>query len=138
MKQQSLFGEYETSLGGCGNCICASCLYAQTSRCPFGSCYDDWRAVNRPYPFRERRSWSNWALPGEQEHWCRGGMFYKASSCEHYVRYDDAKTRIENCLEAPNVVYQDGYRFCSLVDCMGCEECYRRFEEKSEQNDTQL
>lgn len=29
-------------------------------------------------------------------------------------------------------VYQDGYIDCSLVDTLGCEACYREFEERME------
>ena len=29
--------------------------------------------------------------------------------------------------------YQDGYIQCSMIDVYGCEECYRRFEERLDQ-----
>ena len=30
-------------------------------------------------------------------------------------------------------VYQDGYINCSLVDTLGCEACYRQFEDRLEE-----
>ena len=39
---------------------------------------------------------------------------------------------MQDCLEGAVVKYQDGYIQCSMIDVMGCEECYRRFEERTE------
>ena len=39
---------------------------------------------------------------------------------------------VRDCLDAVVTVYQDGFIRCSIVDNIGCEECYRRFEERME------
>lgn len=82
-------------------CLCRTCLYWWSSRCPYG-CLDE----------------------------CRGGIFTQRRECEKYVEIDNSKTRVNDCLEAVVVRYQDGYISCSLVDTTGCEECYKRFQEK--------
>lgn len=33
----------------CGDCVCRSCMYWWSKRCPYGECYDDHRAVVDPY-----------------------------------------------------------------------------------------
>lgn len=90
--QQVTMSEYlKTRYGSfphCGSCVCQKCLYWWSGRCPEGECYDDKRAKEEPYnkafPERSPRTqWSNWNLPGEQAHWCRGGTFYPVSYCEH-------------------------------------------------------
>lgn len=101
-----------------------------SDRCTYGRCYDDHRASVIPFPGPERRSWSDWNRPGEQAHWCRGGAFYPVMSCEHWVEYQRDKAVVRSCLDANVVVYQDGYIQCSIIESVGCEECYRRFEEK--------
>ncbi len=119
---------------GCGECICQKCLYYHSDRCSYGHCYDDKRAKDNPYdkahPDRPPRTvWSNWNKPGEQAHWCRGGTFYPLySKCEHFVKYTGV--RVEECIWANILVYQDGYRECSLVDVFGCETCYDHLMEK--------
>ena len=60
-----------TPIKHCGQCVCRSCLYWESGRCPFGGCYDDHRAAIVPYdkahPDRaQRTAWSNWDKPGEQ------------------------------------------------------------------------
>lgn len=94
--QQVTMSEYlKTRYGSfphCGSCVCQKCLYWWSGRCPEGECYDDKRAKEEPYnkafPERSPRTqWSNWNLPGEQAHWCRGGTFYPVSYCEHFVKY---------------------------------------------------
>lgn len=119
-------------LGGCGDCICRSCLYWWSQRCPYGGCWDDHRAKIEPWSGRERKSWTNWDKPGEQAHWCRGGAFYPVDACPEYVYYDYDKTVVQDCLDSVIVKYQDGYIQCSLINTVGCEECYRRFEAKTE------
>jgi hypothetical protein len=83
--QQVTMSEYlKTRYGSfphCGSCVCQKCLYWWSGRCPEGECYDDKRAKEEPYnkafPERSPRTqWSNWNLPGEQAHWCRGGTFF--------------------------------------------------------------
>lgn len=118
----------------CGDCVCNNCLYWWSSRCPYGKCYDDHRAETDPYdaahPDRPpRKWWSDWNKHGEQAHWCRGGDLYPVSYCHHFVKYD-AGQDIRDCLCAPVSVYQDGYIWCSIVDSIGCQECYRRFLER--------
>lgn len=128
--QQVTMSEYlQTRYGSfphCGSCVCQKCLYWWSGRCPEGECYDDKRAKEEPYnkafPERSPRTqWSNWNLPGEQAHWCRGGTFYPVSYCEHFVKYQGAE--IEDCIRAPVQYFQDGYLKCTLKDRIGCEAC---------------
>ena len=123
----------KTEWGGCGECICRKCLYWWSNRCPYGECYDDHRAEVDPYdkahPDKPPRTWwSDWNKPGEQAHWCRGGTNYPAYYCPHFVKYKGQQ--VKHCLYAAVSVFQDGYILCSLVDAIGCEECYRRWERK--------
>ncbi len=57
--------------GSCGKCVCRSCLYWWSRRCPYGDCYDDHRAKTDPYDKAHpneppRTAWSNWNKPGER------------------------------------------------------------------------
>lgn len=117
-------------LGGCGPCACRTCMLWWSARCPYGGCYDDHRAKVEPWPGKVRTSWTNWDKPGEQAHWCRGGACYPVERCDHYILYEPEKTLVRDCLDAVVVVYQDGYIRCSIVDNVGCEECYRRFQDR--------
>ena len=119
-------------LGGCGPCVCKTCLLWWSGRCPRGGCWDEWRAKEDPWPGPVRKSWSDWDQPGEQAHWCRGGVCYEVDSCPEYIRYERDRTVVQDCLEGAVVKYQDGYIQCSMIDVIGCEECYRRFEERTE------
>lgn len=103
-----------------------------SGRCPYGGCFDDHRAKVDPWPGPVRTAWTDWNKPGEQAHWCRGGAFFPTDHCEHYIHYDKDKAIVRTCLESNVVVYQDGYIQCYLIDMMGCEECYRRFVQKTE------
>lgn len=117
----------------CKDCICYSCLYYWSARCPHGLCYDDYRAKYKPHPADpSRKAWSNWDLPGEQQHWCRGGALFPADpgDCEKYVEYEGQ--RIEECLKANVAVFQDGFISCSLIENFGCERCYEEWEKKNE------
>lgn len=119
----------------CSNCVCRSCLLWHSSRCPHGECYDDLRAVENPYdrahPDRSpRTAWSAWNRPGEQEHWCRGGVLYPEKYCKDFIKYTGC--RIEECIKAPVVVYQDGYISCSLVETIGCESCYHELLKRAD------
>ena len=119
------------SLGGCSGCVCFTCLWHWSSRCPHGGCYDDWRARNDPWKGPVRESWSAWDKPGEQEHWCRGGVFFPADQCDRYVRYDYDSTRCRTCLGCNVLEFQDGYVLCSMIDNLGgCEACMKIFEER--------
>lgn len=71
-------------------------------------------------------------MPGEQAHWCRGGALYPVGSCTEYIRYEPDKAVVQDCLEGVVIKYQDGYIQCSMINVYGCEECYRRFEERLE------
>lgn len=121
----------DDNLSGCHECICRSCLLWWSSRCPYGSCYDDHMAEVNPYdkvhPGKVRKGWTNWNNPGEQAHWCRGGTVYAHTACEHYVEYEDAKCKCQSCLKAVVEVFQDGYIKCSLIDIIGCEQCYKEY-----------
>lgn len=122
---------------GCSECVCDSCLYWWSSRCPYGECYDDYRTKADPYTAAHpeeppRTAWSHWNRPGEQEHWCRGGIFYPCHFCWHYVRYERDKHKVKQCLVSNVDEFQDGYILCGYPP--GCEECYRRFEEKMKED----
>lgn len=128
-------------MGGCGDCFCKSCLMYRSSRCPFGGCWDDHRAEVNPWTAhhdKPRTIWTNWNQPGEQAHWCRGGLFYsyegdgEEGTCPHYIRYEPEKHIVRACLLEVVEVFQDGYIRCGMVNTLGCEECYRRFEEREE------
>lgn len=119
----------------CGQCVCDNCLYWWSSRCPYGGCYDDWRAeidpYDKAYPNQpSRTAWSNWDKPGEQAHWCWGGTLYPVHYCPGFTKYKGCQ--IKECLKCNVAVYQDGYIDCSLVDTLGCEACYREFNERME------
>ena len=84
------------TFGGCGQCICKKCLYWWSGRCPNGYCFDDKRAVDDPYdrahPDKSPRTlWSDWNKPGEQAHWCRGGVCYPVYHCNHFKKYIGVK-----------------------------------------------
>ena len=136
--QISIF-DYLASLpdvsGSCSKCICNRCLYWWSKRCPNGHCFDDKRASDNPYDRAHpdeppRTAWSNWNKPGEQAHWCRGGIFYPVYQCGHFVKYTGIK--FEPCIRCNISVYQDGYRYCSLVDCIGCKVCYDQLMDRLE------
>ena len=123
----------EKPIKTCGDCICNSCLLHWSDRCPYGKCYDDNRAKDDPYDKSHpdnppRKSWTRWAEPGEQEHWCRGGSFYPVRGCREFIKYWGQEIR--ECIGANVQVFQDGYICCSIVDTMGCEWCYERFKQK--------
>ena len=119
-------------LSGCSKCICRDCMHWWQGKCPYGSCYDDKRAKENSYINAhggvERKLWSDWNKPGEQDHWCRGAFFYGTNVCEHYIHYEGQT--IKKCLCANISVFQDNSIRCPLVEAIGCEECYRRFTEK--------
>jgi len=117
-----------SALTGCHECICKKCLYWWSGRCSKGGCYDDFRAKDDPYDkahphpgLQPRKLWSNWNKPGEQAHWCRGGIFYPANYCESFVKYEG--TTVEECVRAAIEVFQDGHIRCSIKDHIGCEAC---------------
>ena len=119
----------------CGDCVCRKCLYWWSSRCPYGGCWDDYRAEADPYDVAHpnqppRKWWSNWDKSGEQAHWCRGGDLYPISYCPHFVKYQGQV--VKHCLIANVSVFQDGYIGCEIVDSIGCQECYKRFLERIE------
>ena len=114
----------------CSSCICRNCLYWWSGRCPYGRCYDDHRTQADPYDQAypgqpPRTGWSDWKT--DQAHWCRGGALYPAHQCDHYEKIEAEKTTVRERLEAIVAVYQDGYVECSLVETLGCAECYRRW-----------
>lgn len=135
--QQDIF-TYVEKLNGpsmlCSPCICNRCLYWWSARCPYGECWDDHRAAMEPYDKAHpdqppRTGWSSWRT--DQAYWCRGGAFYPVHYCGHFVRYRGQM--VKECLDANVSVFQDGYIMCSLVDTVGCQECYRRFMEKNDE-----
>lgn len=86
----------------CASCLCEtfSCLYSASSRC-------------------ERKCNSQG---------CSGGLFHPVQECEKYVPY--IGQTVKECLKAQISVFQDGYIGCSLIENLGCEKCYKEFEEK--------
>lgn len=116
---------------GCHDCLCYYCLrYWQGRDCPYGGCFDDFRAVNDSYinHHPERHLWSLSHAPGEQEHWCRGGSFYPAVDCDHFIEYEGQT--IEQCVRANIQVFQDGTRNCCMMVNGSCERCLRELEER--------
>lgn len=116
------------TVAGCSSCICRECMLWWSSRCPYGGCFDDRRAKQQPYDAAHpdeppRTSWTEWK--NDQAHWCRGGVFYPAETCEHFVKGIAAKVR--SCLLANISEWPDGYIDCPIVENTGCEECYRRY-----------
>lgn len=143
MTEQITLEEYLQSRNGpsmhCGDCICKKCLYRWSGRCPYGGCWDDYRAEVDPYDAAHpdqppRKWWSNWNKPGEQAHWCRGGCFYPVYYCPHFVKYQEQEHIVKTCLGENVSIFQDGYIQCSMVDSIGCQECYRRFLERMERD----
>lgn len=117
----------------CSKCICEDCLYWWSGRCPYGRCYDDYRAQADPYDKAHpgeppRTGWSHWET--QQAYWCRGGSFYNVRECGHFVKYEGQQ--VKECLKAQVSVFQDGFIRCCLIDYMGCQRCYEEFERRME------
>lgn len=122
---------HQTYSWTCRDCICKRCLYWWSRRCPYGECYDDLRAKERPYDKAHpgkppRDGWSNWNKPGEQAHWCRGGTFYVTSQCDHYVRYQGQT--VEHCVYEAISIFQDGYIGCGTKERIGWNACLDELE----------
>ena len=121
----------------CSNCVCKDCLMWWSSRCPYGGCYDDHRALTNPYDKAHpneppRTAWTDWK--GDQAHWCRGGTCYATLYCEHYVKYEGSV--VQDCLRANVQKFQDGYMRCGIGENPDCETCYKMFEEQIEQKES--
>ena len=112
----------------CTDCLCRYCLRFWQSHCPYGECYDDYRAKTDPYTAHkpERHTWTGSHDPGEQEHWSRGGALYPASECECYIEYEGS--HIEECVKANIQVFQDSFRTCSMMINGSCEMCLQELE----------
>lgn len=123
----------EPRLGGCGPCICKDCMRWWQGKCPHGGCYDELRAKTEPWEGPVRKGWTDWDLPGEQAHWCRGGVFYPAESCGDHLKYQEPVVRY--CLTEAVTQWADGTIICGMADSIGCAECMRRFEEREGEND---
>lgn len=137
LKGQIDFTEYlqrrRKVISSCSDCACRNCLLWWSSRCPYGGCFDDKRAVEDPYDKahtdkQPRTAWTDWNKPGEQAHWCRGGALYPVSYCEKFIKYQGCT--IKECLKSNVAVYQDGYIYCWMIENYGCEQCYKEFEER--------
>ena len=118
---------------GCTECVCRNCLYWWSGRCPHGECYDDLRAVVMPYDKAHpneppRTAWTKWRT--EQAYWCRGGITYPAHGCDSY--YPNGNAQVFTCLNANVTRFSDGYIRCSIIESVGCAECYKRFLDKAE------
>ena len=53
--------------------------------------------------------------------------------CEHFVKYKGQQ--VKECLKANIAVFQDGYIDCSLINSIGCEQCYKELKEKIERKE---
>lgn len=136
MEDQITLKEWKESLDhktfvGCESCVCRHCLFWWSSRCRYGECWDDHRAIINPYDKAHpdqplRKLWSNWDKLGEQAHWCRGGITYPIHYCKSFVKYKGQQ--VKTCLKANVSVFQDGYISCGIIDSVGCERCYEEFE----------
>lgn len=136
MEDQITLEEWKESLDhktfvGCESCVCRHCLFWWSSRCRYGECWDDHRAIIDPYDKAHpdqplRKLWSNWDKLGEQAHWCRGGITYPIHYCKSFVKYKGQQ--VKTCLKANVSVFQDGYISCGIIDSVGCERCYEEFE----------
>lgn len=129
LEQLSIFPELR--MDGCGICLCRDCLKWWSDRCPHGGCYDDLRAQQDPYDKAHpgdppRTGWSNWR--SDQAYWCRGGVTFPTHVCAGYTHYEGSV--VKECLCANVQEFQDGYIACSIVETVGCTECYRRFEDR--------
>lgn len=132
MDNLSLFDDH-VSIMGCSSCLCRECMLWWSSRCPHGECYDDYRSKANPYDKAHpneppRKKWTNWRT--DQAYWCRGGDFYPCHACKDYLKYDGSK--VNACLYSNVQIFQDGYIMCPIIDSVGCEECYMRFNDKQE------
>lgn len=142
MKGQITLEEYlkkqEHEIKHCGICICRNCMYWWSDRCPYGECYDDHRALEKPYdkiyPEKSpRTAWSDWNKPGEQQHWCRGGISYPVHYCDHFMKYKGQQ--VKSCIKANVSIFQDGYINCSMLENYGCEKCYTELEAQQDKED---
>lgn len=115
----------------CTECVCRRCMRWWQGRCPWGACFDDLRAKVDPWAGPVRKTWSDWDKPGEQAHWCRGGVTHPVDRCLKFVSY--RAPVVLDCIDAVVQKWPDGTIDCSLVDSVGCEECMRKFEERSEE-----
>lgn len=115
----------------CSGCVCTYCLHQNKgSGCPYGICYDDYRAAADPYTqhMPERHLWSRSHDTGEQEHWCRGGIFYPAEDCQHFIQYDGRT--IEQCHKANIEIFQDGTKTCCMMVDGTCERCLKEMDRR--------
>lgn len=132
--QMSLFDIPLLHVHGCGDCVCKTCLMWWSSRCPYGGCYDDYRATANPYDKAHpneppRTAWTDWE--GDQAHWCRGAAFYPSAHCDHYVKY--LGSVVSDCLGANVQRFQDGFMRCGYGEIVDCETCYKQFIERLEE-----
>lgn len=105
-------------IGGCTGCICQSCLKYMQGKCPYGGCCDGLRAEREP------------------EYRCRGGIFYTADTCDEFIKFIGAENKY--CLDSAITIFQDGSIICSLIENVGCEECYRQFEDQHQEECEEL
>ena len=132
--EQAIDGnEMSKMFPNCSDCDCYTCLHYRSGRC---ACYDDIRSKIRPREKETGEHWTGWSKceePGEQDHWCRGGILTpQHGKCQKYVRVDEEKIIVQDCLKAVIIKYQDGYIRCSLLENLGCEKCYREWEKRNE------
>ena len=55
---------------------------------------------------------------------------------QHNVKYKGQQ--VKECLKENVSVFQDGYIRCGLVENLGCEKCYKEFEEKMKKRKTNV
>lgn len=109
---------------GCSGCVCKTCALWWVSGCPYGDCYDDYRAVEDPYTAHHppRYLWSISHEPGEQEHWCRGGAFYPVDTCPSFVAIT-VDPVVRSCFGQNVTDFGGGHIQCGLSKDIGCERC---------------
>ena len=88
----------------CGSCICQSCLYWWSNRCPNSDCY----LGRRP-----------------QVYGCQEGVVYPVHDCISFQLYQGQQ--VKECLGSAVSVFQDGYVLCRLRDSEDCTECYMKY-----------
>lgn len=121
------------AIPSCTDCVCFTCAHYRyyVGDCPYGDCIDDKRARDDPYPYGRRTGWSECDRPGEQEHWCRNGMFYPLTECGHYRRHE-GKGSVKWCFGQNVTQYKEGVSCWTIRSGGSCEDCVKRWEAQHE------
>lgn len=123
----------EAVIAGCGDCICQKCCRKDSGSCPYGECYDDYRSLMNPRTDRLGAAAERHGRPyyDEVKHrWCIFGVFFPAEQCAEFIPKDG--TYITQCLTTLVTHYPDGVQFCPIVNSVGCQFCYERFDKEND------